>query len=552
MATLNSSYQYIGRSTGVKAVDRSFYFYLLLYAKTEGSTATGKHRVYVKMRLACSANSTFYDYDTTANAKVAGQTAISWSNKRIPGEAWGSGSITEGGVTYPRYTDLSEGYVDIDTDYAAKDVVITASWQRLAISTTPPGWLPSTVPVEASITVTLPQIPSTSTITSVANVTLGNKCNVKWTPKSASFRYRLGFSLGNWSETTDPIHPNTTAEYTYTGYTIPLEAASQIPNNQTGKMTVTLYSYSDSSATSQIGSGDTKEFTVTVPDNEETKPSVTMVLSPEGSLPSAFDGLYIQGVSRLKATLSATGKYGADIKSLGMMVESSVYDAEDEYTSDYLISSGTKTVYGHATDKREYTGETSQEIEVIPYGIPKLESVSAIRCDQNGNATEDGGYLKISAKRSYSPVMWNNQQKNFCSIMYRYYGSGSYSEWYTILSGDSMESDEVVTDALLDGALSDLESYIVQVRVIDDIGGYAEAFITIPTAMVYWHRDGARNALGLGKYNERENALDSAWDFYMNGHKVTGLSDPVGDTDAVTFGFLKQYIDSRLAKLTSG
>ena len=105
-----------------------------------------------------------------------------------------------------------------------------------------------------STTFTLDSIPRASTLTSAGNVTLGNACNVTWTPKAASFRYKLTFSMGNWSYTTGAIHPNTTGTYTYTGYAISLEAARQIPNAITGTMTVTLYTYSDSSASVQVGS----------------------------------------------------------------------------------------------------------------------------------------------------------------------------------------------------------------------------------------------------------------------------------------------------------
>ena len=122
MPTLNGSYQYIGRSSAVKAYVDDYYYYILLYAKTSGSTATGKHTVSIKMRLACNVNSTFYGYRTTAYARVDGNNAISWSEERVPNTAWGSGSITEGGVTYKRYIDLREGSVDIDTKYLKKDV----------------------------------------------------------------------------------------------------------------------------------------------------------------------------------------------------------------------------------------------------------------------------------------------------------------------------------------------------------------------------------------------------------------------------------------------
>ena len=83
---------------------------------------------------------------------------------------------------------------------------------------------------------------------------------------------------------------------------------------------------------------------------------------------------------------------------------------------------------------------------------------------------------------------------------------------------------------------------MVRIRAIDAIGNPVESTISVPTEKVYWHRDGARNALGLGKYNERDNAIDSAWDFHMNGKKVTGLPTPTGSTDAVPLGFLQDYI----------
>jgi hypothetical protein len=322
-----------------------------------------------------------------------------------------------------------------------------------------------------------------------------------------------------------------------------LDVAKQIPDSRTGKMTVTLYTYSDSGATKQVGSGDSETFTVTVPDNNDTKPIVSMTLSPIGSLPDAFAGLYIQGLTRVKAIISATKRYQSSIDSYLLWADGAYYDLTNDYTSDYFASSGSKTIYGYATDKRGHTGETSQTINVIPYSNPRLENTSAVRCDKNGNASESGTYLKITAKRSYSMVVANNVQKNFCKIEYRCLRGGyPTTDWATILDSKSLSSDEITTGALLNGELSTQLTYVVHIRAIDDVGRYAETFITVPTETVYWHRDGERNALGLGKYNEKENAVDSAWDFYMNGNKVTGLPTPEDPTDAVPLGFLRDYI----------
>ena len=385
-----------------------------------------------------------------------------------------------------------------------------------------------------------------SSITSAGNVTLGNACNVVWTPQSASFHYKLRFSIGSWVGETGIISPGKTSAHTYTDYKIPMDVAYQIVNNPTGVMSVTLTTYSDSKGKNPVGSSDPKTFTVTVPIS--TAPKATMSLSPVHSLPTAFNDVYVQGISKVKATISAAPKYGANILNYYMNVGGYMYGDNTDYTSGYLTKSGAITVEGYAVDSRTYGGKAVESIDVIAYANPKILNVTARRCDETGNPTDSGEYLKIAATRDYYKVVSNGVQKNFCRIQYRYKSESAsyYSDWVPILDEDDLISDDVVTLPLLDGEFLSTKSYRVQVQVVDTIGNTATAEIIVPTDRVYWHRDGARNALGLGKYNERDNAIDSDWDFYMNGHKVTGMADPVDDTDAVTLGFLRQFIEQYL------
>ena len=120
--------------------------------------------------------------------------------------------------------------------------------------------------LELSKTATLTTIARASTISSAPNVTIGNKCSIKWTPASASFRYKIKFSMGNWSYLTGAIHPNQTSDYTYSGYTIPLSCADQYASGwSSGTMTATLYTYSDSECTKNVGSSSSKNFTASLP-----------------------------------------------------------------------------------------------------------------------------------------------------------------------------------------------------------------------------------------------------------------------------------------------
>ena len=389
--------------------------------------------------------------------------------------------------------------------------------------------------------VTLETIPRVSGITSAADVVLGSACSVKWTPKSADFRYKLKFTLGD-SYTTGVIHPNKTSTYTYSGYKIPLSFAEHITGGKTGTMTVELFTYSDSAGTKQVGAADSATFTVTVPDSSETQPTVTMTLSPVSSLPDAFDGLYIQGKSKVKAALTAKGKYDATIKSYSMKAEGVTYDADDDYTSAYLAQYGSIKIYGYAKDSRGHTGSVEKSITVIGYSRPQVLPVTgetdvvAARCDDNGNPTDNGTSLIIKAKRSYSKVTLGGVQRNFCKLQYRYkIEGGDYSNWVTILEADSLGSDEIVTGALLKGTLSTKSSYIVQVRAADDIGENTPVTITIPTDKVYMHRDGRRRSLTFGGYVEDDNTFAIAEDITFEA-KGPIQAHGGGNIDILTLG----------------
>lgn len=351
-----------------------------------------------------------------------------------------------------------------------------------------------------AFTVDLTTIPRASTIYSAWDMRLGTNCGIKWAPHSASFRYKLEFKMGSWKGTTGVIHPNTTAMYTYTEYVVPLDVAKQIPSSDKGTMTVTLYTYSDSAGAKQVGSADTETLTVTVPD---VPPTVTMTLSPVGSLPAAFSGMYIQGKTRAKASITATGQYGATIKTYSVKAEGKNYGQGEDYTSDYLSKYGNLTITGYATDSRNDSGSKDADIYVHPYTKPILSDVTVGRCNSSGEMSDSGTYLLIKAKRNYSSV----EGKNKCAIQYRYktLSATAYSAWATILAKDSLSVDEVITTPLLDGTLSVKATYEVQVRAIDDIGEYSYTTIKIPTDKVFCHR--GWNSIAYGGYIEEDNTF---------------------------------------------
>lgn len=515
MATLNSTYQYIGRSNAVNCPS-GWKYYTLLYAKASGDTATGKHTVSIKMRIACNVESSFYGWSTTAFAKADGVTAFSWSSQHIPNANWNTSALTEGGYTYLRWIDLKEGTAVVDAGFGeAKEITISSSW--VMNDTYSKGWFPNKGEyATASIKVTLPMLAGASAITSARDATLKSNCSISWTPQVASFRYGLKFSIGDWEYTAPTIYPNRTSAYTYNGYTFPIEVANHI-KTRTGTMTATLSTYSGSDVNSLVGLADTETFTVTVPETEETKPTVSMSLEPVSTLGAPFDSMYIQGKSKVRAVLDISTKYGADVSESNITVDGIAYG--NPYESGYLTKAGVLTVKGSVKDSREYYGLCESEITVIPYSKPKVQAMAgennivAARCDADGNLSSKGTYLKIKAKIGYEKVVANGVQNNFGKIQYRYRAVGDipYSEWQTILDTKTSAVEEIATGPLLNGTLSVKTSYQVQVRAIDYIDESKPVTRSVPTDAVYVDRPAGGRSMGLGGYSTGPGNLDIYW-----------------------------------------
>lgn len=379
-------------------------------------------------------------------------------------------------------------------------------------------------------TIVLDTIPRSSVITSVGDITLGDSVSVKWTPRDASFRYKLKFSLGDWSETTGYINPRTTSTYTYTRYTPPFEAVAKcITNAKQGDITVTLYTYTGGT---QIGITSSKAFTVTIPENDDTKPEATMTLSPVSSLDSPLSSLYIQGYSKVDANFTnAKPKYDASVESYRMTMLGKSYSSP--YTSEQLSISGDVDVMGTIEDSRGFSRTYTQKINVLPYSSPKLlpasneKGIICERCDANGKLSSSGTYLKIKAKRSYSKITSNNVQNNFCAIRYRYRPetTNTYSAWVTLLAKSNTSTDTI--DTKLSGVVSSpTTSYIIQVGVVDDIGNTDAVQFGVPSDHITLHMAKGGKRIGLLRY-----AMDSDEEGIDVGAPIHG-----GSVDNLTLG----------------
>ena len=350
----------------------------------------------------------------------------------------------------------------------------------------------SSVNCTGSSTFTLDNIPRASAITSASNITLGNACSIVWTPKSTSFYYKLKFSLNSWSYTTGALNPNTTAAYTYSSYTIPLDVANQIPNSTTGTMTVALYSYNSSACTTQIGSTSTKTFTVTVPSSVvPTISSASVTIDNSANSVIKGWGLYVAGYSKAKISASATGSYGSTISNFTISGGYSRTESGTSlsYTGAVFTSSGSKTFNVVAKDSRGRTSASKPAgtITVYAYAKPAMSSFSVSR------SANDTTKMVVKANWTYASV--NGKNATTATLKYKKASATSWTTYGTI-SKD--------TSTTLSGTFDEASSYNFQIVVTDSLSNSAEADATVSTVAVLLDFRAGGKGLGVGKIAESD------------------------------------------------
>lgn len=340
-----------------------------------------------------------------------------------------------------------------------KSITISARANGYADIYGPSSSTASSADCTASGTITLNTIPRASTITSVGNVTLGNACSVIWTPASSNFKYKIKFSLGSWSYTTDYISPSVTSAYTYDDYTIPNTSAllDDIPNSTTGTMTATLYTYNSSNT--QIGSASSKTFTVTVPS------SVVPTVGTITVTPQTYSYL-IQNKNTVKVSVSGcTAGTGSSIKSYtfsGPGLSSTT--TSTSATSSVISSSGTKTYTVTVTDNRGRTASKTASVTCYAYSQPSI-LLDAYRVASSTSTTENdsGTYVRCTYSLTFSSV--NNANDITVKILYKKSSASSWSS-VTVLTDSKATSGSYILSGI-DAA----STYTVYATVTDNYGG---------------------------------------------------------------------------------
>ena len=347
-------------------------------------------------------------------------------------------------------------------------------------------------------------------LVSATSGNIGSPLTISITRYSTTFTHTLKYTFLNASGT---IVSKTSA--TSVSWTPDMSLCNQIPSDPDGTCTITCETYNGSTL---VGTN-TCEVNIAVPKSVQLEPQAgSFTVSPYNTGTRA-EGIaaFVQSYGRAEigintAKISTAKSYGATPKSYRFSFEGASIDTAP-YRTGILHTAGTKKITCYVTDTRERTTSIDVEFTVHDYSAPKLGNVSIFRCNSNGVANDEGTY--ISAKGSFTFSSLGGA--NTATLQVRYGKNGESLGAYTNMSSG-------VAVMLGDGNVLTEATYLVEMRLIDQLGQGTIYTDYIDTVSVFFKGNEGGTAAGFGKPPERDNVLDIAWDLQTWGDLYIGES----------------------------
>lgn len=288
-----------------------------------------------------------------------------------------------------------------------------------------------------------------------------------------------------------------------------------------------------------------KTGTITVP--ESAKPSFPSSAKPTvvpdyTGLPAASKavldgwGIFVAslGVAKVTQSTAATISYSSPITSYkitGNGCNSTGTSLPLEATSSTLTE-GSKVFTTTATDNRGRTAAiNSDPISVYAYKNPYVTAQAAVRCDAQGDADDEGTYIKASAH----PVVTDLGGRNSITVAVSYRVAGS-TTWYTAGNLNAQNTLVFHQGGSSSPEITAADNWEIRFTSTDTIGMTSYTIVLVPRATWEMHVKRGGGAWAFGGVADTDGALH----VYGNvlGDNITDLTTRVGvaesDIDALS------------------
>lgn len=438
-----------------------------------------------------------------------------------------SGTIKIDGTSYsfkysPNWAYASSGDVVIATatkdvphnDDGSKTCSVSATWSTSGTY--------SCGTASASGSMILTKIARASTPTVTGTLELGETITINTNRAVSSFTHDLTYTMGSLTGIIDSsVGANTTWE-------IPKDLANAIPNSESGTLKITCVTYNGSS---NIGSK-TINVTISVPDTDEYKPSITDLTLSEavGGIYEQF-GTYIQNQSKLSYEITAEGVYSSTIISYKAVVNGATYTTQ-KGTTDVLLLSGSNSIVVEVTDSRGRTATLTDTFEVLAYNGISITQFTANRCDEDGTLNIEGEYVNIAISAKIPSLNGDNTYSY--SFQYKDSDDTEYTQYAVTLTEQLIDTDIVLTgDFIMPADGNNAFDYIFYIS--DTFFKNVNRTADIETAfqLFNWNENG--RGFALGKVSEKDafevnmpTYIEDVFDAVGLGKNIIDLIYPIG------------------------
>lgn len=207
------------------------------------------------------------------------------------------------------------------------------------------------------------------------------------------------------------------------------------------------------------------------------KPTLTKLNLVENvsEIASKFGG-FVKNKSKLDYSYTFTLAAGSTISSYNLTIDGGTYTAS-KGTTGVLKNSGTIDYSAYVVDSRGRKSNTlTGSISVLGYNNPQIPTFNVIRCDAQGEETNEGLYAKYTVNASIAPV--NNKNNKSFVIDYKKEEDSTWTTWKTYTSGYSLSETSTVL------AISDV-AYHFRITATDYFGSYNKIFRLSSTYVLF-------------------------------------------------------------------
>lgn len=299
------------------------------------------------------------------------------------------------------------------------------------------------VNVSASGSWALPQIARLASIDSFDKGTdIAQQMTIKYTPKATGFYYKLRLSIPNViAVTTINLGTKATSQqtynYTFTSSQLNTIYAKWSGSSETIQIGAVIETYQDSGYATKLGESSEYIRNMVLP--ASIKPSISAVSLSDATSAYTDIGAYVQNVSKLRYTITASGIYNSTITNYTITASGTTYanSSSNTGTTNAITQSGNLTITITAKDSRNRTASTTRTISVLAYTKPQITKFVVSRNSSNP--------AQIISQMVGSITSLNNKNTHTFTLAYATHGSTSFT---TIQTWNALTLNTTNTKAL--------------------------------------------------------------------------------------------------------